>query len=285
MEIEAKDTQLEAISEGGVTQVKHQSLEDTLWLADNIEKLVLANKKIFTYILKSSIPGDFVAFGKGEKETIEMRGAGCERVARDVGISFNNWSEKLENFEDSIGQGYRYIYEADAVFRSRVIRVMSIASSRTKFFGKEDGEFKEISEVNRDDVQVAARRGIHKEGVKALLGLRHLNRAELETYGVKIGATGGHDFKNKDQKAAETEVVKIKIKEVFVKSSKPEDKKQWKKYTIVAVEGGQYSTFDEKVATAAKAIVGKDQTATINFTKNEYGNNISSFVVDAEEPK
>src|SRR3990167_1168470 len=185
-ELEVKELQTEALSNGAVLQVKHESLQDTLWLADNIEKLIDANKKIFTVILKSSHPGDFVSFGKGEKEKVELIGAACERVARDVGISFNNWTEKLETFQDEVGPGFRYVYEADAVFRSRVIRVMSVASSRTKFFGKEDGEFKDVSEVSRDDVQIAARRGIHKEGVKALLGLRHLNRAEVEKYGVSI---------------------------------------------------------------------------------------------------
>lgn len=280
-EIEIVESNKEAMTDGGMLAVKQDSLESTLWLADNIDKLIEANKKIFTSIMRSSHPGDFVAFGKGEKEKIEMGGAGCERIARDIGISFLNRVEKYETFQDDIGPGFRYIYEADAVFRGRTIRVMSVASSRTKFFGKEQGEYKSLSEVSRDDVQIAAYRGIFKEGVKAMLGLRRLNRAELEKYGVKIITPGGHDFKNKDEKAAEQEAATISIEKVSYKTNKPGEK-EWTKYAIHGTEGDIFSTFDKPIAEKAKGMIGTAQTATINFTKSKYGNDITSFEINPE---
>lgn len=272
-ELETIEVDKEAIIGGGALQVKRDSLEDTLWLADNIEKLIEANKKIFAVIMKSSYPGDFVAFGKGEKEKIEMVGAGCERVARDVGISFTNRTEKFETFEDEIGHGFRYIYEADAIFRGRIIRVMSIASSRTKFFGKDSGEYKDISEVSRDDVQIAAYRGVFKEGVKAMLGLRRLNRGELEKYGVKIITSGGYDFKNKDEKAAASETVAVTISDITFKRAE-----KWTKFSIKDEEGAVYNTFSETIAKTAKECKESGKVANITFHKDQYGLAIDSLV-------
>jgi len=267
-DIEVKELPSEALTTGEVLQVKHESLQDTLWLADNIEKLVDANKKIFTYILKSTHPGDFVAFGKGANEKIEIIGAGCERIGRDVGVSFANWTEKMETFQDDIGPGYRYIYEADAIFRSRIIRVMSLASSRTKFFGKDSGEYKDLSEVSREDVQIAAKRGIFKEGVKVLLGLRHLSRSELEKYGVKVSVSGGYNFQSKEEKSADITTVTDEI--VDAKLSK--ETKDWTLFKIKTKSGLEVGTFSKTDYQTACDAWDKKLQATISYKVTPKGN-------------
>src|SRR5258708_3662473 len=164
--IEVKEKEIEAQGHGDIIAIKQDSAQDIFWLAENIDKLIEAQKKIFMGILKITMPGDFVAFGTGVKETVELRGAACERIARDLGVSFINWAEpKYEEFNDEKGTYYSYTYECDAIFRSRVIRVMGVVSSRSKFHGKEGGKFKEIWEVDRDNVRKAARREAMKEGV------------------------------------------------------------------------------------------------------------------------
>lgn len=269
---EVIEKHIEVAGEGETLAIKRDSLEDTLWLADNIDKIIEAEKKIFMGILKMTSPNDFVAFGKGEKETVELSGAACERISR-LGVSFINWSPVIcENLSDEKGDWFRYIYECDATFRGRVHRVMGIVSSRTKFFGKKDGELKELWEVDRESVQKAAFRECKKEGVKSLLGLRHLNRAELEKYGVKVVASGGHDFKSKEEKAEAAQTANIQVAEVLFKKTA-----SWTRFTIKDQAGIAYTTFSRTIGEAAATIRDSKSTVPIVFVKDDYGLKVLSL--------
>lgn len=270
----------EAVVAGSIVEVKRSSMDDLFWLSDNIDKIVEARKKIFTGILKLTIPGDFVSFGKDEKEKVELTGAACERIGGEqgLGMSLKNWTEKREDFTDEKGSYYVWTYEADACWKNCIIRVMSVVSSRDPFFGVEHGRLKEPWEIKLTDVKKAAYRGVYKEGVKTIFGLRHLNRADLEKNGVVIANVSGYTHKSKDEKAAGTQIATIEIRDVRQKSSKPGDTTQWTKFIIIGADLVEFNTFDRTMAELAKANFGKK--ATVNFTTSKYGNDLSSLAVE-----
>ena len=50
-----------------------------------------------------------------------------------------------------------------------------------------------------------------KEGVKVLMGLHHMDPAELEAAGLKMESAGGYEFKDNEGKALEGDSVTTKI--------------------------------------------------------------------------
>lgn len=269
---------------GGLIVSSEQGLQDIQFLADNIEKMVAAATRIRLVLLKLAQPGDWVLFRNKKKEAdpgkAEIGFAGANRIGSTLGVSFANWTAEKVTGRDDTGEWYRWEYQCDASHGKRCVRVFGRAGSRDVFFGKEDGKFKELQNVNEGNIKQAAMRAAKKEGVKDLFGLHHMDPKFLEANGIRLEDAGGYTFKNADDKAGETEVVTVKIEEVTQKSSKPGEK-AWTKYTLHDSEGVGYSTFDKKIAEEASKIKKTGVTATINFKKTQYGNDISSFASNA----
>lgn len=276
-DIEVIEPEIETLPEaGGLVKQSAQGIEDQLFLADNIQKLIDAQNKIRNAILKLAQPGDWVLF-KSDKDDIgkaEIGFAGAMRIGSTVGISFLNWEAKKEIGRDDLGEWYRWEYECDAVFRNRTIRVFGRAGSRDKFFGKAHGEFKPLHEVDEGNIKQAARRSAIKEGIKCHLGLHHMDPEYIKKNGITLVSAGGYSFKGKETKADELESVTVAIADVVV--GKKTDK--WTRYIVKDVEGVSYNTFSETIAKQAKALKESKTQATISYKQTQYGNEIVGIV-------
>ena len=155
-------------------------------IAEGIDRFVTAHKKITLAILKLAKPGDWVKFKSGEQEVGCLNGAGAERIAAPMGISFINWSKEKKTGKDEQGDFYWWWYTCIAKLGSREIQVEGRAGSRDKLFGKKEGNWKVLSDINEGDLQTAARHNCMKEGVKVLLGIRNMPVKELEEAGIKL---------------------------------------------------------------------------------------------------
>lgn len=274
METEVVDADIEPAPEaGGIVSLQRGGIDDMLYLAENIDRMIEAQNKIRGAILKLAQSGDWVIFGEGEKAKAEIGAAGAFRINAVVGISFTNWSKSKEAGTDELGQWYRWDMECDALYRGRVIRVYGRAGSRDKFFGKSQGEWKPLHQVNEGDVKIAAHRAAQKEGIKAMLGLHHMDPTFLEKYNIRLERASGYSFKSKDQKAEELQTTTVEVAEITQKKGDG-----WTKYVVKDAEGVVYGTFNETHAKVAKE--ARDQKVLVTITyKNtsKYGNEIVSL--------
>jgi hypothetical protein len=260
---------------GGLISTSKQSVEDIQFLADNIDKIITAHNKIRLCILKLAQPGDWSKWG----DTGEIGFAGANRIGATLGVNYTNWSSEKLTGHDDLGDWYRWEMQCDATFRSQTIRVYGRFGSRDKFLGFDHGKWRELHEINEGNIKIAAMRAAKKEGVKDLFGLHGMDVKFLESNGIKLESAGGYDHKDRDTKAGEQQAVTVSVEKIMQKSNKPGEK-EWTKFTIFDSEGGSFSTFDRKIAEAAKATIGTKQTATIDYTTSKYGNEIVTLNVN-----
>lgn len=271
-----QDIELMPENTGIITHSK-TDVEDILFLAENIEKVVQAQNKIRMVLLKLAQQGDWVVFGKGDKSKAELGFAGAMRVGATIGVNFTNWAAEKETGTDDKGEWYRWNYECDAMYRNRTIRVFGRASSRDKFFGKEYGEYKQLHDIDEGNIKMAARRGAMKEGVKVLFGLHHMNPAELEKYGIQLEYANKYEFKNKEEQAEtaqETQTIVVSVESI---TKKVDPKGKWTKFSVQDTEGAKYSTFDKTFAELADKAKANKQAIKIDYVSTQYGNDIKNI--------
>ena len=97
-----------------------------------------------------------------------------------------------------MGSSSPWQFEADFGFGKRWIHAIGRASSRDKFFGYENKEWKAIEDVKEDDIRMAAFRATRKEGVRGLLGLRSIPLAKLQELGFNTANVRMVNFFTKD---------------------------------------------------------------------------------------
>lgn len=263
---------------GGLVSVNRSSVDDILWLADNVDKVIAAQNKIRTAILKLAQPGDWTIFGDGDTRKAEIGFAGANRIGTTLGVGYKEWESKKIVERDELGEWFRWEFYCTAFFRNSEIRVYGRAGSRDKFFGKAHGALKPLHDVREDDIKVAAMRAAKKEGVRDLFGLHHLDPDFLTKNGVILSAAGGYTFKGKEEQAAETSTVNVGIENVLIKTgTNASTGKPWTRFTVVDAEGVAYTTFSETVATEAKKHKGSGQPIQIDFKKGKYGPDIISI--------
>jgi hypothetical protein len=280
---ETEDAEIEGGEAGELTVLEPKD-QAILWeqVAANAEKMFEAKKKIWRLILNIAKPGDWMVFASKDRRKASIGYAGALRIASMIGISFVDWSKEKETGRDDKGEWYRYDMECTAVLGNRKVRVYGRAGSRDKFFGTISGEFKELYQINEGDVRMAAWHNVQKEGVRALLGLHAIPPEELEAAGVKLDTAGSYAFKSKDEKAAETQVAKIKVGSITSRDGKSA-KGAWTKYTIKSVTGEGYSTFSKTVAEEAKKAQDLGLAVNINYNISDFGNEIISLTTEVQD--
>lgn len=162
-------------------------------VADGIERFVSAQIKIQNVILRLAKPGDWVIFG----DTACISGAGTERIAAALGISFIDWKDKKEISKDEKGELYIWWHTCMVVFGNRKIEVAGRFGSRNKLLGKKDGKWRPLSEIDESDIKMASRRNAMKEGVRVILGLRNIPIEELRKAGVVLSQSTHVEYKEK----------------------------------------------------------------------------------------
>lgn len=120
-------------------------------------------------------------------DTMCLSSAGSERVARLFSIRTHDVKHHKEEFTDNIGRGYRYIYEGQASMEGRTVYAQGAYSTRDKFLGYANGEWKPVEDINECHIRNAAYHIFLGNCVKALLGLRHI---PVEKFEEIMGHTG-----------------------------------------------------------------------------------------------
>jgi len=114
--------------------------------------------------------------------------AGAERVGRLFGYRILDVTDKKEDFTDSIGKGYRYIYSGKIAMDNRVVFAIGQFSTRDKFLGFKDNEWRPVEEINENNIRQAAYHIFIGNSIKALLGLRGIPDREWRQIMNKIGS-------------------------------------------------------------------------------------------------
>ncbi|HEA21471.1 MAG TPA: hypothetical protein ENH87_11185 [Pricia antarctica] len=281
VEAKTEGTEIEPVpGESGLVSLPEdkKSVDDILFLADNIQRVIDAHNKIRMALLRLAQPGDWIVFSDDKdksKEKAELGFAGAMRIGSTLGVNFTNWSSEKENGTDDNGEWYRWNFECDASYKSRIVRVYGRAASKDKFFGKAYGKFKPLHDIDEGNIKMAGRRGAMKEGIKVLFGLHRMNPTELEKFGVKLDRAGGHMFKGeKEQATAEVKNVIVQIKDI---TRKVDPKGKWTLYIVKAMDGKDYTTFDKKIADKAKEIGIETKKAKIEYTAGKHGSTIQTI--------
>lgn len=279
---------LEVVPSSELEAFGSDAVQRIIALSEQVEPLGKALDKIRTFILGRALPGDFVEFkgDEGGEPYIELVGAGADRIAATVGISFVDWNDWKEAGTDEIGAWYNWYYRCRATFQGRSVEVVGRAGSRDKFFGFAYGKFKDLSEVKEGDIRTAARRNCMKEGVKVMLGLRRIPKSSAATMGLDLSKLKSVEFGSKKSGTTakgETKSFVDTVLDVIVKRDVPAkgEKRGYKILSIKFPGGRAVDTFDEKLAQNAKELKGK--SALVHYTEGQYGLELVSIATATTE--
>ncbi len=148
-----------------------------IWLAnvtkaaENAPVLERAMSKI---LLASTRAEDWTIQGSGDKAKAGLGSAGAERLLKHFPISFCDWRREKEEWSDSNGKAYRWRYIATATLWGRQVQAEGNFSTRDRFLGFVNGEWRPLEDINESDIMSAARHVCIGVGIKTLLGLRNV---------------------------------------------------------------------------------------------------------------
>lgn len=270
--------------------------DDTLIaIARQAEARIDAVVKIKQLALKVTNGGDWT--DQGGKPYLMVSGA--EKIANLFNVS---WSFLTPEpiYEETADGHYTFTYQGRFTMGSRSIEVEGSRSSKDKFFTQNDyiNNEKVAKAVgdrdNKRDVKMAALTNLLGNGITRLLGIRNLSWEDLAEFAkITKDMCGKVDYKTKNadkppiqapQKKAEapgSSSAAITIKEV-IEQTKTQAGAAMKNplYHIHSEEGGDYKTFDKKLAELATASIGKP--ADVTFEKTQYGTDLKTMVVLAD---
>jgi hypothetical protein len=204
---EAHEVQAEVIPEadnqGAMALAKTTELEQidaTIALANRLDELEKAKNRIRKFIFGRALPGDWVRFkGPTGEAVLSMSGAGAERAASDLGVNFRDWESEKETGHDEHGDWLTWWYRCKAVIGGLERNVMGRASSRDKFFGFAESQWKPLQDVSEPNIRMAAYRNCQKEGVRQLFGLRAISETAAAELGLNLGVVRGWEFGSQGQ--------------------------------------------------------------------------------------
>jgi hypothetical protein len=116
---------------------------------------------------------------------------GCSRIADVMGVSWGQWSERRENYEDG---HFEYFFEADFSYANRMIHASGSRCSRDDFYSTAHGKDIPPSEIDAGDVRKAALSNLLHNGVSNLLGLKNLTWEELQRAGITDEGRSSVDY-------------------------------------------------------------------------------------------
>lgn len=291
--IEVPETGLEVVQTGSsaVDNLNDEKINAIIRLAEQTEKLGKALDTIRKFVLGRALPGDFVKFSaQGGEGYLSLVGAGAERIASALGISFLNFSDEKDSGTDKNGQWFTWRYKCDVTLHGRTIEsVEGRASSRDLFFGFANGKWKEIADVKEADIRTAARRNAMKESVGLILGLRRIPESSARELGldpakvksVSFGGKGGTTTKAPEGTSQHLDA-KVEDVKAFKKNGR------YGAYTdyVVHAGGQQFSTTKKEIAELAKAVKGAEKPVRLEYASGQYGNTLKAVVdVPVGEPE
>lgn len=271
------------------------STDSLINIANKAEARIEAVKKIKRLSLRVTNCQDWVdQNGKPYLQT-----SGGEKIARLFGIS---WTvEEPRTQCDGDAGHYVVTYKGIFTLGNASIECIGTRSSKDGFFKKyEKGEYvdnkyvqgKELppSSIDIGDVVKSAYTNLIGNGITRLLGIRNLTYDDLAESGIDVSKITKVEYKSKVKTPqsksaaapAETEGL-VKVKTVITNVTQFECKNKSIKYTVHADGENKYSTFDVKIATAAKSFAGTGVLVEITHKPDAY-KTIQAIDTLPEEP-
>jgi hypothetical protein len=175
-------------------------------MAGELDKIKKAYDQIIRFILSIALPGDWVRFrGPSGEGMLSLSGSGAERIASIMGVNFewvddNGRRGVKESGTDELGNWYTWEFTCVAIWRNLKRTASGRESTRNKFFGYADKEWKRLCDIPERNIQMSAQRSAQKEGVKQLFGIRAISETAAEKLGLDLSVVRGYDFGTQGQR-------------------------------------------------------------------------------------
>lgn len=171
----------------------------------------------------------------------ELSSAGAERLLKHFPIKFSGVTCEKQEWQDKDGKAYRYITSGYAEMNDKQVYAEGTYSTRDRFLGKRNKQWRPIEDINENDIRAASRHIFVGQAIRTLLGIRRISEEQFikmtQSAGLDPADTNkGHNFSNTK-----------KNKEV--KPGKGENSETKKKlYDLLArtIEGGDTVFFDSE---------------------------------------
>lgn len=159
-------------------QLAEQSINDALQVIDTRNKLF---DRVMSTAIQSTCSVDWI----DQDGRPYLQASGAEKVARRFGVKVYDVKIEREDLEDESGKYVIYTVNGKAALGSNeFIEAIGTCSSRDKFFGKKDGKFKSLAQVDLPNVKKKAYTNFFANVVTRLLGIRNLSWDDLSKYGI-----------------------------------------------------------------------------------------------------
>lgn len=182
---DALEASFESPESGEVVKVEIEG-DPELLLATLEKKAQLAPRfkaAIETILISQTFAEDWQEFDA----IMCLKSAGAERVGKNFPITFHDVSYKREDWTDSVGKAYRFVYEGRATMGGHTIYAMGAYGTRDPFLGKRGENWRALEEINPTTIQNAAYHIWCGNAIKALLGLRGIPKVEWEKMMARCG--------------------------------------------------------------------------------------------------
>jgi hypothetical protein len=274
VEAEVVDADIEPSPEaGGIVSLHRGGIDDMLYLAENIDRMIEAQNKIRGAILKLAQAGDWVIFGEGEKAKAEIGAAGAFRINAVVGISFTNWSKSKEDWHRRtgpmvpVGHGMRRPLPRPghpSLWPGRGPGTSSLESPR----GNGSRSTRSTRATSRSP-RIGPPR---KKGSRPCWAFTTWTPRSLRNTTSAWNAPQATPSSQRIRKAEELQTATVEVAEITLKKGD-----NWTKYTIKDAEGAVYGTFSEAHAKTAKEAREQKVLVTIAYKTGKFGNEIVSL--------
>jgi hypothetical protein len=109
-----------------------------------------------------------------------LQGSGAEKVARRFGLKI--WNVRREKFSERDDQGeyYYFRYTSTVGWGTESVDAVGTCSSRDQFFGKRNGQWLPLAEVDITNIEKSAYTNCISNGVQRFLGIRNVTWEEVE---------------------------------------------------------------------------------------------------------
>ena len=282
------------------------STDSLISIANKAEARIDAVKKIKALSLRVTNHQDWVdQNGKPYLQT-----SGGEKIARLFGIS---WTvEEPRTQQDGDEGHYMVTYKGVFALGNASIECIGTRSSKDGFFkkyekgGYVEGKYSQGKEmpagaIDIGDVVKSAYTNLIGNGITRLLGIRNLTYDDLAESGIDVSQITKVEYKSKvkspqskssqaviNQKGCASESAKndvgimIGVENVTM-SNGEKDGKAWTKYHIKDTSGGDWTTFDKKIAEDAKKAKESGECVSIKTeTKGKYTNIVALTTTKVE---
>lgn len=166
-------------------------LSQEVVLNDDALDIIEKRAKLWEGVMRVALSATTAADWVDQNGKPYLQATGAEKVARRFGVRIENVEFDREDITDDTGRYYLYTVTGRAVLKDgESIETIGTCSSRDKFFGRKDGEYKKVEDVDIGNVKKKAYTNFLGNAITRLLGIRGLTWEHLGKYGItKAGKT------------------------------------------------------------------------------------------------